>query len=237
MADDGEQLLNIFGAATIEGVQISKRPTQIQTRILERLALDHPAPVALVDLIAAVWNTPPPTHARAALQNQISRIRATWGAGTVITVRGGYSLGIATNLHRLRALVLEAETLVKDGEAERAFETADAALRIHSGVPFASLDHVPEVNDLRREITILAEMAANLRLTAGIDLERTVWSLAEAERLTRSSPHDEYRAALLARAYVLAGRRGDALASILAARHRLRDELGIDPGSHLTQIE
>lgn len=233
-----ERELTVFGLRTLCPDEADATPlSTAQRRLLERLALSAPRTVRLESLIDALWEGEPPRHARATIQNQVSRLRAQGGDDLIRTTADGYALGIGTDARRFREASEHAEQLLDAGDAAAAFAVADAALPLWTGTPFAALDHVDTARAARRALTASAKAAENTRLAAAIMLGRAGWALHEAESLAGSSPHDERRQALLARALALAGRRGDALAAIAAARRRLRIELGIDAGPLLAAAE
>ncbi|WP_344094695.1 BTAD domain-containing putative transcriptional regulator [Microbacterium deminutum] len=62
-------------------------------------------------------------------------------------------------------------------------------------------------------------------------------AIAEAERLVRDSPQREERWCLLAPAHYQSGRQAEALSSLRSARHMLDDDLGIQPGERLIDLE
>ncbi len=61
--------------------------------------------------------------------------------------------------------------------------------------------------------------------------------IAEAERLVRDSPYREERWCLLALANYQSGRQAEALAALRYARRKLDDDLGIEPGDRLIDLE
>ena len=61
--------------------------------------------------------------------------------------------------------------------------------------------------------------------------------IADAERLVREAPLRENRWAILAIANYRSGRQADALATLRASRARMSDELGIDVGDRLRELE
>ena len=230
--------LTVFGLSALDTGASDPVPlSTAQRRLLERLALSAPRTVRLESLIDALWEGEPPRHARATIQNQVSRLRAQGGDDLIRTTADGYSLGVGTDARRFRDASEHAEQLLDAGDAPSAFAVADAVLPLWTGTPFAALDHIDTARAARRALTASAKAAENTRLAAAIMLGRAGWALYEAESLAGSSPHDERRQALLARALALAGRRGDALAAIAAARRRLRIELGIDAGPLLAAAE
>ncbi len=211
--------------------------SQAQRRLLARLGLGAPAAVRLEALAEAIWEGEPPHHLKPTIHNQISRVRAGHGEEVVRTTPDGYVLGVPTDAARLRDQSAEAERLLDRGEARAAYELADATVPLWAGRPYDELDHVDEVHAVRRSLGASRQAAENTRLAAAIALGWPGWALHEAERLAGESPHDERRLAMLVQALALAGRRGDALAAVAAARRRLRADLGIDAGPLLRTVE
>jgi DNA-binding SARP family transcriptional activator len=212
-------------------------PTLTQRRILERLALSAGRPVRLEQLIDAAWDTGPPRHARAAIQNQISRMRALWGEHVIETTTVGYVLGVTTDAALLQELSSRAEVLLEQGDLHEAYALSDSIVPFWEGLPFPDIEHVDGVTAMRAALSASYRSAEDTRLAAGIALGRSGWAVYEAERLVGEAPHDERRQAMRARALALAGRRGDALAAIATARRRLRADLGIDAGPLLMAVE
>ncbi|MEO7125738.1 MAG: BTAD domain-containing putative transcriptional regulator [Nakamurella sp.] len=234
--------LCILGAASLAWVgRPSHDFTQTQRRILARAALAAPNPVTVDELVDAVWPGGGPASARQAIQNQVSRIRqsaASMDAELIVTASEGYRLELATDAQMLRDGAVEAERILTTGEnPEAAFDLADAALQLMRGDPFTDIEHIHGVLGARRTVEAAVAMAENIRVEAAIALGRRAWSLTEAERLASAAPLDECRAANLARALALAGRRGDALATVAEIRRRLRTELGIESGPDIAAVE
>ncbi|GAA1926960.1 hypothetical protein GCM10009815_21830 [Nocardioides marmoribigeumensis] len=116
-------------------------------------------------------------------------------------------------------------------------EALEQALASWSGEPYADLPDHPDV---------LAERAAleELRLTAEEDRVLGLLALgdhatvvAATEQATARHPLRERLWALHALALTRAGRQGDALAALRQARTHLADELGLDPGQELRDLE
>ena len=62
-------------------------------------------------------------------------------------------------------------------------------------------------------------------------------AIAEAERLVRESPYREERWCLLALANYQSGRQAEALSALRFARRKLDEDLGIEPGDRLADLE
>ena len=185
----------------------------------------------------AIWRDNPPPQHRAAIQNQISRLRATYGERLIVTSQAGYALGCETDAQVLLALTREAEERLAAGDAETAFARADAAADIGAGEAYTEIEHLPTVSSARRVLAAARHGVENLRVEAAVQLGRTAWAVVEAERLAEQAPFDERRQALRIRALLRAGRRGDALTAVGTARRRFRLELGVDPGPLITRAE
>lgn len=241
LSDTGPPYLRVVGLPAIvrpDGSDIEFSATQ--RRILARLGLDAPKPVSVDELVHAVWDADPPASARQAIQNQISRVRQ--GVTTVMpdliaTVGDSYALVGATDAQLMRDLATAGEQALATGDARRAFDLADAALELWRGEPFSEIAHVDGVSGFRRASHAACDGAHDLRLEAALHLGMRSWAHAEAERLVASTPTDERRSSLLARALALTGRRADALAVLAECRRRLRTELGLEPGPYLIAAE
>lgn len=211
--------------------------TPAQRRLLARLALSDEQAVTIEELSAAMWPLTPPLRHRETIHNQISRLRAAWGNDIILTMPDGYALGCHTDIEEFMRRVILAERLLETGDAASAHAETDTALGLVRGRPYADIDHLPEVVAARQPLLAAQRAAEDLRLETAIRLGRPVWAGIEAERLHAEDPLDERRQALRVRALLLAGRRGSALKAAAIARHRLRDELGVEPGPWLSAAE
>ncbi len=211
-----------------------------QRRIVGRLAIDAPHVVSIDRLIEFVWSGNPPTTARPALHNQISRLRTRLGPEVIETEEDGYRLAVATDFALVAEEVATAEQHLAEERADEAFALADGALRRWRGEALTEVLAEVDgqfVNDHRHRVSEIRIAAENVRLAAGVRLGRFAWALPEAERLVAATPYDERRWSLLMEALDRAGRRGDALGAYERARRILADDLGLDPGPVLRAAE
>jgi DNA-binding SARP family transcriptional activator len=210
--------------------------TASQRRLVARLAATSDETVALAELADALWDGAPPPSARAAVHNQVSRLRAAAGRGIVETVGGGYRLGAPTDLDELRAAVRDAEVAI-DVDPARALALAERARGLARGPALAELDDAEPAVRVREEVAGLLAVAADLEVTAALALGLVGRALPAAQRAAAAAPHDEGRAARLARTLAQAGRRGEALAVIARIRRALRTDLGLEVGVELERLE
>ncbi|HMJ78909.1 MAG TPA: BTAD domain-containing putative transcriptional regulator, partial [Iamia sp.] len=204
-----------------------------QRRILCRLAVGAPATVSVPELEEVLWGDDPPATSRAAIQNQVSRLRARLGADAVLTEGRGYRLGLPADLTEAADDLRAAEAAVEEGAAPTAHERAERALGRWRGRPLDELDDLPAAEALRGHLREVRRSLEDVRLAAALGMGRARWAIAEAERLVAAEPGDEHRWAMLAGALAAAGRRGDALAALDRAQRSLARDLGLLPGPEL----
>lgn len=229
--------LRVLGTTVIvlaDGAEVTLSATQ--RRLLARLAAAD-TPVDLSDLIDEVWGESAPRTARQAIHNQVSRIRALAGDEAVRTSDGTYTLGIEVDAEVFRAAAVTAEALAAAKDHAASYTVATDALELWQGEPLADIVHLAVASPRIEALHSTRIALTTTRLEAAIGAGHKNWALHEAEVLAGESPFDERRAALLARALLLHGRRVDALTLINNMRRRLRTELGLTAGPDLTQVE
>lgn len=237
-SEDFAVLVEVLGVCRVldpSGEEIDL--SSMQRRILTRLSVGAPSPVSVEDLAAAIWDDNPPSTVRAALQNQISRIRSRLGTESILTGPKGYCLDLACDSELVTTAVGEAELALRDGRADDAFRITDDAMGRWRGAALEDLEDLVDLEYERRRLSEVYRAAEHIRLAAAIESKRYASSVSEAERLVGAEPHDEFAWALLVRALDGAGRRGDALGAYARARRVLAEDLGLDPGPALQLAE
>jgi DNA-binding SARP family transcriptional activator/WD40 repeat protein/energy-coupling factor transporter ATP-binding protein EcfA2 len=191
-------------------------------------------------LAEALWGDDVPASWGKVVQGCIARLRRRLGAESIVTGRGGYRLAVPAedvDAGRFERLVSRARELVALGHSDQAAYAADEALALWHGTALADLeDWEPGRGEAIRlgELRLLVE---ELRMTALLAAGRHGEVLAEAALRVREQPLRERRWALLARAQYQDGRQGEALATLRRARKVLTEELGLDPGRELVELE
>lgn len=215
---------------------LSPRERAILTALIVRLG----SAMSPSELAEAYWGDEPPTTWAQQVKTSVARIRTRLGKGTVETRGSEYALALEPDVIdavRFERLVSAARGHVLHGEYDRATDVYRRAIGLWRGAPFPDVsDWEPAAVEAMRLDAIrrsAEEELLDARLKAGE--HRAV--IPEAERLVRESPLAEDRWALLALANYQSGRQADALAVLRAARERLMDELGIEPGARLSQLE
>ena len=212
-------------------------PTR-QRCVLVALLVDVNRPLPADQLIDRIWAGDLPHRARNALAGYISRLRQAIGQDDDVHIArepGGYVLKAdpaSVDLHRFRQLTSQARATMNPVEADRLFR---AALELWRGDPFATLD-TPWVNEVRTALE--AERLSVLldRNDAGLRAGRHGELLPQIAAIVPDHPLDERLAGQLMLAQYRCGRQADALDTFRVMRHRLVEELGVDPSPALHRV-
>ncbi|GIG91915.1 AfsR/SARP family transcriptional regulator [Plantactinospora endophytica] len=208
--------------------------------VLGLLVLARGHPVPRTELIDALWGERPPPSAANILQTHVKHLRrhlepdrrAHSPSELLPAVGSGYALRLAADgvdLEEFRALADAARSAERDGDPRRVATLSRQALALWRGDPMAD---VPVLADHPRVLALTGErQAMRARLCAALlDLGAAAEALPTVAEMAAGQPLDEAVQALLIRAYHALGRPGQAFAAYRAARTRLADELGVDPG-------
>jgi predicted ATPase/DNA-binding SARP family transcriptional activator len=211
-----------------------------QQALLALLLLEQGRPVAADRLIDELWRDETPAGA-STLPSYVSRLRRALGDLALIEgSTAGYALVVdpeRVDAIRFERLVDEGRAALKQHRARRAADRLDAAIGMWRGVPFAGVADEGALHgeaDRLEELRLLAleERAdAHLALGSGAEL------VDELEDLVRRHPHRERLWGQLMLALYRAERQADALAVYHRARRFLDEELGLEPGPALQQLE
>jgi DNA-binding SARP family transcriptional activator len=207
-------------------------------RTLLALLLTRANEVVSVDaLIDALWGARPPAAAANALQYHVSQLRKALGAGeTIVTREPGYTVRVEADqldLLRFERLIAEAE----QAPADRAARLLTEALALFRGPPLVDLADEPFAQPEIHRLEEIRLTALERRLEADLALGRHAAVIPELEALVREHPFRERLRGALMRALYGAGRQADALAAYREARQALVDELGVEPGPALQELE
>ena len=221
------------------GVPLPVRGVKQRT-VLALLALHRGQPVSADRLIEALWGDGQVANPVNALQAQIGQLRRTLGAAAIVTSDAGYALGIGpddVDAARFEQLVARGRRLLEEGEVALASTVLGEALRLRRGEPLAEFADAGFAEAERAHLAELTLVAIETRVEADLVLGRHGELVGELEGLCREHPLRERLWELLMLALYRAGRQAEALRAYSEARDRLVDELGIDPGPALRELE
>jgi predicted ATPase/class 3 adenylate cyclase len=218
--------IRLFGGVrTTDGAgrPVDVGPAKCQI-LLAALALSAGSAVPVSRLVELVWSADPPRTAGKTLQSYVTRLRKGLGASAIVRTGASYRLDVEPDA----VDVVRFQRLLADGDVE-------AALDEWTGPPLAGLD----AQGLSATVDALVEQwlgAVELHLARRVETDAgaAIGSLTE---LTANHPFREGLWALLMTALYRVGRQADALAAYRRARRRLVDELGIEPGPRLRELE
>lgn len=235
--------MEIWVLGTLE-VSHDGRPVQVRgplpRRLLALLALSPGREVSADTLVDGLWGQDAPPGASATLQSHVARLRRDLPADVVRTGRHGYVLDVAPD--DVDALLLQAElargsAALLDRRPEEASEILAAALGLWRGTPYAEFAGCEPLEAEAERLAAIRLDALERRISADLARPGVAPPVAELEALVRWHPMRESFWALLMAAQYRAGRQGDALASYQRARETLAEELGVDPGPALQELE
>ncbi len=196
-------------------------------------------------LVEDLWRGEAPSRALASLQAYVSNLRRLLEpdrpprapARLLVSAAPGYALHLpkhAVDAWRFEELLEQARTLT-DPEGTRA--RLDEALALWRGPAFAEVADEPWVAAETARLHELRLVARELHIGAGLRLGRAATVVPDTETLTRDEPLREEGWRLHALALWGSGRQADALTALRRARTLFADELGLDPGPDLVELE
>ncbi|WFE28684.1 BTAD domain-containing putative transcriptional regulator [Solwaraspora sp. WMMD791] len=227
-----------------DGEQLDLGPTA-QRAVLGLLALACGQPVRTAEISAVVWpDRSPPPSARNVIQTHIKHLRRRLEpdrpprapSQVLRQVGDGYALQLpnsAVDALRFRDLLTAATGRQRAGDLRRAADELEEALALWQGPPMAD---IPDLTAHPRVVTLVEERHAALARYGEIMIAsgRAAEAVPALEEAATAQPLDEAAQARLIRAYQAAGQRARAFHTYHQVRHRLTDELGVDPGPELS---
>jgi YVTN family beta-propeller protein len=211
-----------------------------QRAVLAILLLNRGEVVSVDRLADELWGEEPPDTATKTVQVYVSRLRKELGQDTLLTRGGGYVLDIEPaqlDAARFARLTDEGRAALERGEANTASDLLREALALWRGTPLGELAYEPFAQSQIARLEELRLVAVEHRVDADLALGEAAALVPELEILVREHPARERLRAQLILALYRSGRQSDALASYRDARRALVEELGIEPGRELRELE
>jgi YVTN family beta-propeller protein len=177
-------------------------------------------------LIDVLWNERPPPTASKILQNAVSHLRKQLGDGRLLTRDPGYLLQVDEGELDLQRF----EQLAKEGLDEE-------ALKLWRGPALLNLRDERFADDARRRLEDQRLAVLEDRIERDLATGRHPELVAELEQLVEENPLRERLQGQLMRSLYGTGRQGDALDVYRRARRTLSEELGLEPGPQLQELE
>lgn len=207
--------------------------------LLTMLAFETGRSVPKDRLIDGLWGEEPPATAAKTLQTYIHHLRGILPEGVIVTEPPGYRLAVdetAVDVHRFRALIHDA-TAVVESQPASAVSILREALSLWRGAAAADAIDAgwlrPQLARLEDERTRATVQVLELEVEAG----RHEAVLADIRAAVEEWPLREDLWALYMLSLYRSGRQAEALRAFADARRRLGEELGIEPGPQLRDLE
>jgi DNA-binding SARP family transcriptional activator len=211
-------------------------PAGKTTELLVRLALDAGASVRVDTLLEDLWSE---ATGRNTLQSKVSQLRRALGDKDLVLSSGdAYTLAVeprCVDAFRVMDLVGESAAARRSADPATALAKANEGLAVFRGEALLDAGDWAAPHRVRLgevQMGLLEDAtAARVDLGSGGDL------VGELEALVERFPLREEFWASLVTALYRAGRQADALAAYARVRRLLVEELGVEPGERLRDLE
>ena len=240
-----------------DGAEVDAGPLK-QRALLAALALHAGDVVSLDRLADLVWGDVPPAAVAASVHGYVAALRrllepdrvARSAASVLLTAPPGYRLlpesgldaGEFTNtveaVHRLTPSDVHRLPLSSPApELEELLHRLETALALWRGRPYAELDGHVDVDGARARLEELRWGAVQDRARILLALGQPSVAAADLVALVHRDPLREDATVLLGVALARSGRQVEALQVLRTHREALSDELGLDPGPAVADLE
>jgi DNA-binding SARP family transcriptional activator len=204
-----------------------------QRAVLAMLLLARGRQVSLGGLIDGLWEGDVPRSAAGTVRTYVSRLRRQ--VNSIESVGDGYDLRLGAaslDLDEFEQRLSAARAARQRHDGTRGARLLRDAVGLWRGVALAGIPG-PYAEFRRVTLTELHLAATEEKLAADIALGEHAAAVAELRALLAEHPFREAFTELLMLALYKSGRQAEALYVFDGVRHRLAEELGVDPGPAL----
>jgi predicted ATPase/DNA-binding SARP family transcriptional activator len=193
-------------------------------------------------LIEALWAEAPPTSAAKLLQVYVSQLRKALPRPASIRTQGsGYALEIehddSLDARRFERLLEEGREAMRAGNPALAASLLRRALSLWRGGAYGDLAYEEFARTEADRLEELRLVCTEERLEAGLALGRHAELVPELQSLAAAHPLRERLQAQTMLGLYRCGRQSAALELYTAFRMHLRNELGLEPGPELRELQ
>jgi DNA-binding SARP family transcriptional activator len=216
--------------------------------VIAHLALDAGRVVSVERLIDRLWGDEPPRTPLGTLQSYISRLRRAVEpdrapgapAEVLVSEAPGYVLRVPEDqidVHRFRSGADRARAAASAGRFHEALAEFDEALALWRGPAFGGTGIEDHARTVLVRLDEEHDSAIEDRFAALLALGRHAEAIPQLQSAVDEHPLRERLWAQLALALYRSSRQADALRALSDARRLLLDELGLDPGPEIRELE
>jgi predicted ATPase/class 3 adenylate cyclase len=225
------EVIGLAGALDLRGAK--------RRALLACLVVHAGQPMSADRLVEELWGAGGSDGAARTVQTYVSQLRKLLQGETASlqTRPGGYVLEVNpgdVDAQRFERGVSAAGT---GPDSERRLAMLDEALKLWRGPPLGEFAGAGWADREATRLEVLHLQAQRHRYGTLLELDRAGEAVAELETLVRAHPLDETLWVQLMLALYRSGRQADALGAYQQARRHLVDELGIEPGPQLAELE
>ncbi len=232
-----------MGIAVLGPLEVDGQSNGLAPRdrvVLSALVVRGGDPLSTEALADALWGADVPASWAKVVHGCVARLRKQLGAAAIESGGAGYRLALTErelDCRRFERLFERARDALSGDDPERTSYLVQEALDLWRGRALADLDEWEpgRVEAARLEGLRMDAEELHVEAETRAGHPRDVLPLARA--LVAQAPFRERRWALLARALHQAGRQAEALTALKQARAMLVDQLGLDPGRELKELE
>jgi WD40 repeat protein/DNA-binding SARP family transcriptional activator len=232
-----------MGIAVLGPLEVDGQANGLSPRdrtVLSALVVRAGDPSSTELLADVLWGDAPPASWAKVVHGCVARLRKRLGAAAIESGASGYRLAVnqaEVDSRRFERLFERARDALAEGDPERTSYLVGEALDLWRGRALADVEEWEPGRVEAGRLEGLRMDAEELRVEAQTRAGRARDVLERARALVAEAPFRERRWALLAVALHQAGRQAEALAALKRARMMLVDELGLDPGRELVELE
>jgi DNA-binding SARP family transcriptional activator len=216
-----------------------------QRAVLALLVLARGETVPVERLAESVWGERGPADPAGALQAYVSHLRRRLQPGSAARTRSaiivsdgrGYAVRLPPDAVDVWRFERQLEQAGAASDPAGAAALLTEALALWRGPPLAEWADEPWAEAEIARLTGLRAVARERLVAARLALDEAALLVPDLEAMVAEEPLREERWRLLVLALYRAHRQADALGALRRARTTLADELGVDPGPALRELE
>ena len=211
-----------------------------QTALLSRLLIAGNEVVSRDRLIDALWGERPPPSAANALQVHVHALRRALGPERIALEGPGYRLCLEPgelDLERFELLAASGRSELEQGDADAAASSLREALELWRGPAYEDVQYEAFAQAEAARLEELRLAALEDRIDADLALGRHRDLVPELEALVSEHGSRERLCGQLMLALYRSDRQEAALEAFRRARQAMQDELGLEPGPKLQELQ
>ena len=233
-----------FGLLGLLEVVDDGRPVELprgkERALLAVLLLHANEPISTDRIVEEIWGKQRPANAAKTVQVYVSRLRKGIGAEQLQTTPGGYALRVepeTLDVGRFERLAREGRGQLENHEPADAERLLSGALELWRGPALADFRFDTFAQSEARRLEELRNEVVADRVDARLAQGRADGVVAELEQVIEQNPLWERPRAQLMLALYRSGRQADALELYRRTRAQFAEELGLEPGAELQELE